>query len=69
MFDDSHFFDGPDKETREKGSYECLLRIEQKLDKLITLLGNPPRQKTEDEQIHDMIYTYLNLQDQLKKRK
>lgn len=52
MFDDSHFFDGPDKENREKGSYECLLRIEQKLDKLITLLRNLPRQKTEDEQIY-----------------
>ena len=69
MFNDSHFFDGPNKEIREKSAYECLLRIDQKLDKIITLLGNPSRQKTDDEQIHDMIYAYLNLQDQLKKRK
>ena len=69
MIDDSHFFDGPSKKTQDRGSYECLLRIEQKLDKLITLLGNPPRQKPEDARVYDMVYTYLTLKDQLKQRR
>ena len=38
MFDDSHLFDTPPKETREVGSYERLIRIEQKMDKIISLL-------------------------------
>lgn len=38
MFDDSHLFDAPPKETREVGSYERLARIEQKMNKVISLL-------------------------------